>query len=137
MSRSNVRANWRIWPWSTVQLETAARRQQRREDVQAVRPDAPPARRPTPRLPSHQLLVRGGFIRPIGAGLYAYLPLGWRVVRKIEAILRDEMERVGGQEVLMPLVNPADLWRETGRYASSARSSFASPTERTASSSSR
>lgn len=65
---------------------------------------------------SHKLLVRAGYIRQIGAGIYSYLPLGWRVIRKIEAILRDEMDGIGGQEVLMPLLNPGELWKESGRW---------------------
>lgn len=65
---------------------------------------------------SHQLLLRGGYARQVGAGLFSLLPLGHRVVRKIEAIIRDEMEKVGGQEVLMPVVVPKELWEESGRY---------------------
>jgi prolyl-tRNA synthetase len=65
----------------------------------------------------HQLLQRAAMVRQIGAGLFAYLPFGWRTIRKIEAVLRSEMELVGGQEVSMPVVNPAELWKESGRYA--------------------
>ncbi|MEJ7763668.1 MAG: proline--tRNA ligase [Thermomicrobiales bacterium] len=65
---------------------------------------------------SHQLMVRAGMIRPLGAGLFSLLPLGWRVVRKVEQIVREEMDAIGGQELLMPVVHPADIWRETGRY---------------------
>jgi prolyl-tRNA synthetase len=65
---------------------------------------------------SHRLLVRAGFIRQLGAGLYSYLPLGWRSVRKIEQILRHEMDLAGGQEVLLPALQPAELWRESGRW---------------------
>ena len=65
----------------------------------------------------HQLLQRAAMVRQIGAGIFAYLPFGWRTIRKIEAVLRSEMELVGGQEVSMPVVNPAELWRESGRYA--------------------
>src|SRR5436305_1464733 len=65
---------------------------------------------------SHRLLVRAGFIRQLGAGLYSYLPLGWRSMRKIEQIIRCEMDLAGGQEVLMPALQPAELWRESGRW---------------------
>jgi prolyl-tRNA synthetase len=69
-------------------------------------------------LPSHQLLVRAGMIRPLAAGIYSYLPLGWRVLRKIETVLRQEMETIGAQEVMMPVVHPAELWQATGRWQS-------------------
>jgi prolyl-tRNA synthetase len=65
---------------------------------------------------SHQLLMRAGFIRPLGAGIFAYLHLARRSMAKIEAILRDEMDKIGGQEISMPVVQPADLWKETGRW---------------------
>lgn len=65
---------------------------------------------------SHQLMLRAGFIRRIGAGIYTYLPLAWRTLRKIEAIVRAEMDAVGGQEILMPIVQPAEIWQETGRW---------------------
>jgi prolyl-tRNA synthetase len=65
---------------------------------------------------SHQLLMRAGFIRPLGAGIFAYLHLAKRSMQKIEAILRDEMDRIGGQEISMPVVQPADLWKKTGRW---------------------
>ena len=65
---------------------------------------------------SHVLLLRGGFIRRVASGLYTWLPLGVRVVRKVEAIIREEMNRRGAQEVLMPVVQPAELWRESGRW---------------------
>ncbi|MGI8644137.1 MAG: proline--tRNA ligase [Thermomicrobiales bacterium] len=65
---------------------------------------------------SHQLMLRAGMIRPLGAGIFSLLPLGWRVVRKVEEIVRQEMNAIGGQEMLMPVVHPADIWRETGRY---------------------
>ena len=67
---------------------------------------------------SHQFLVRGGYIRPVSAGIYDLLPCGKRIVAKIEAIIREEMNRIDGQEVLMPVVLPASLWEESGRYAS-------------------
>ncbi|WP_456289546.1 proline--tRNA ligase [Paenibacillus sp. AK002] len=65
---------------------------------------------------SHQWMLRGGYIRQTAAGIYSYLPLGWRVLRKIEAIIRQEMDSAGGQELLMPAVQPAELWKESGRY---------------------
>jgi prolyl-tRNA synthetase len=64
----------------------------------------------------HALLLRAGFLRRIGAGIYSLLPLGYRIQRKIEAIIREEIDRIGGQELLMPVVNPAELWEDTGRY---------------------
>jgi len=67
-------------------------------------------------LPSHKLMVRAAMIRPVGAGLFSLLPLGWRVNRKVEQIVREEMDTIGGQELLMPLVQPADIWRATGRF---------------------
>ncbi len=66
---------------------------------------------------SHKLMVRAGLIRQLGAGLWTYLPAGWRVVRKVEAILREEMESIGCQEMLMPILQPAEPWKKTGRYA--------------------
>ncbi|MGQ9494452.1 MAG: proline--tRNA ligase [Anaerolineae bacterium] len=65
---------------------------------------------------SHQLSLRAGLIRPLATGIYSYLPLGWRVRRKIERIMREEMDAIGGQELCMPVVNPAEIWRATGRY---------------------
>ncbi len=65
---------------------------------------------------SHRLMLRAGMIRKVAAGIYTYLPLGLRVLRKIETIVREEMNRAGAQEVLMPIASPAELWRETGRW---------------------
>lgn len=65
---------------------------------------------------SHKLMLRGGFIRKLAAGIYNYLPLGLRVLKKIELIVREEMNAVGAQELLMPVVLPAELWKETGRW---------------------
>jgi prolyl-tRNA synthetase len=65
---------------------------------------------------SHQLLLRAGFIRQLAAGVFTYLPLAWRSLRKIEDILREEIDAIGGQELKMPVVHPADLWQETGRW---------------------
>jgi prolyl-tRNA synthetase len=66
---------------------------------------------------SHRLLVRGGFIRQVSAGIWTYMPLGWRVHRKVEQVIREEMDAIGGQEMLMPVLTPAELWKETGRYS--------------------
>ena len=65
---------------------------------------------------SHRLMLRAGMIRKVAAGIYIYLPLGLRVLRKIERIVREEMDRAGAQELLMPIASPAELWRETGRW---------------------
>ncbi len=65
---------------------------------------------------SHQLMLRAGMIRKLASGLYSWLPLGLRVLRKVEAIVREEMNRSGGQELLMPAVQPAELWQESGRW---------------------
>jgi prolyl-tRNA synthetase len=67
-------------------------------------------------MPSHRLSLRAGLIRPLASGIYSYLPMGWRALRRIEAIVRDEMDAIGAQEMLMPLVHPAEVWRATGRY---------------------
>ncbi len=78
-----------------------------------------PVLRETPseaQIVSHRLMLRAGLIRQEAAGIYAWLPLGFRVLRKIEQIVREEMERAGAVEILMPTLQPADLWRETGRY---------------------
>jgi len=65
---------------------------------------------------SHKLLVRGGFIRQVSAGVWTFLPLGWRVHEKIVQIIREEMDAIGAQELLMPVLTPAELWKATGRY---------------------
>ena len=65
---------------------------------------------------SHQLMLRAGMIKRLGAGIYNYMPMGLRVIRKVEAIIRDEMVRAGAVELLMPVVQPAELWQETGRF---------------------
>ncbi len=65
---------------------------------------------------SHKLLLRAGFIQPLGAGIYSYLPLARRSMDKIEAIIRQEMNAIGGQELTMPVVHPGDLWQQTGRW---------------------
>lgn len=65
---------------------------------------------------SHQLLIRGGFIRKLASGIYSWLPIGLRVLRKIEAIVRQEMNQAGAQELMMPIIQPAELWQESGRW---------------------
>ncbi|MBE9188970.1 proline--tRNA ligase [Gloeocapsopsis crepidinum LEGE 06123] len=67
-------------------------------------------------IPSHKLLLRAGYIRRIGSGIYAYLPLMWRVLQKVSQIVREEMNAIGAQECLLPQVQPAELWRESGRW---------------------
>jgi prolyl-tRNA synthetase len=65
---------------------------------------------------SHKLLVRAGLVRQLGAGMWTYLPAGWRVHRRVEQILREEIDAIGGQEMLMPVLQPAELWRRSSRY---------------------
>ena len=65
---------------------------------------------------SHRLMLRTGMIRQSSAGIYSWLPLGHRVLRKIERIVREEQDRAGALELLMPTIQPADIWRESGRY---------------------
>jgi prolyl-tRNA synthetase len=65
---------------------------------------------------NHKLLVRGGFVRQVTGGVWTFLPLGWRVHRKIEQIIREEQDAIGAQEMLMPVLTPAELWQKTGRY---------------------
>ncbi len=67
-------------------------------------------------IPSHRLLLRAGFIRPLAAGIFSYLPLGRRSLDKIEQIMRAEIDAIGGQEVTMPVVHPAEVWKESGRW---------------------
>jgi prolyl-tRNA synthetase len=66
-------------------------------------------------IPSHQLMLRAGMIRPLGSGVYSFLPLGFRLVKKVVEIIRDEMDEIGGQEFHLPALNPVELWEETGR----------------------
>jgi prolyl-tRNA synthetase len=73
---------------------------------------------------SHQLLVRAGMIAQEAAGIYSYLPLGWRVLKKIESIVRDEMDKAGGQEVMLPVLQPLELWQQSGRDVSFGKSLF-------------
>lgn len=65
---------------------------------------------------SHQLMLRAGMIRKLSSGLYSWLPMGLRVLRKVEAIVREEMNKAGAQELLMPVVQPSNLWQESGRW---------------------
>lgn len=65
---------------------------------------------------SHEYLLRGGYIRPLAAGIYSYLPLAVRALTKVSQIIREEMNAIGGQEILMPVVHPAEIWQESGRY---------------------
>ena len=73
---------------------------------------------------SHQLLLRAGMIAQEAAGIYSYLPLGWRVLRKIENIIREEMDKAGGQELMLPVLQPFELWQQSGRYVSFGESLF-------------
>jgi len=78
-----------------------------------------PTERETPsdaEVVSHRLMLRAGMIRKLTGGIYSYLPLGYRVIKKVERIIREEMDRAGAQEVLLPAVQPAELWRESGRW---------------------
>jgi prolyl-tRNA synthetase, family II len=68
-------------------------------------------------IPSHKLLLRGGFIRRLSPGIYAYLPLMWRVLRKVAQVVREEMDRAGALETLLPQLQPAELWQRSGRWA--------------------
>ena len=67
-------------------------------------------------MPSHRLLVRAGYVRQLGSGIYSLLPLGFRVNKRVEQVVREEMDRIGCQEMEMPVVHPADVWRASGRY---------------------
>ncbi len=67
-------------------------------------------------IPSHQLLLRAGFIRKSSNGMYTYLPLAWRVIKKIENIIREEMDKKGAQEIMMPIMQPAEIWQQSGRW---------------------
>jgi prolyl-tRNA synthetase len=66
-------------------------------------------------IPSHRLMLRAGMMRPLAAGIYSYLPFGWRAAKNVMTILREEMDRIGGQELYMPCLNPISIWEETGR----------------------
>ena len=65
---------------------------------------------------SHKLMLRAGLIRKAAGGVYSYLPLGWRTIRKIQQIIREEMDAAGGQEIAMPIIQPSELWKESGRW---------------------
>src|SRR6476660_1827902 len=65
---------------------------------------------------SHKLMTRAGMIKKLGAGIYNYMPVGLRVIRKVEAIVREEMNRAGAVELSMPVIQPAELWQESGRF---------------------
>jgi len=73
---------------------------------------------------SHQLMLRTGMIHQVAAGVYSYLPLGWRVLRKIEQIIREELDKIGGQEVMMPVLQPFELWEKTQRHHAFGKSLF-------------
>src|SRR6516225_2406035 len=73
---------------------------------------------------SHKLLLRAGLIRKLSGGVYTFLPLGLRALHKVEHIIRQEMDRAGAQEVLMPALQPTDIWRESGRYETAAEVLF-------------
>ena len=83
---------------------------------------------------SHRLMMRAGMIKKLGAGIYTYMPMGLRVIRKVEAIVREEMNRAGAVELPMPVVQPAELWQETGRFQDMAPNCCASRTGTTATS---
>ena len=65
---------------------------------------------------SHRLMVRAGLVRQLGAGLWTWLPAGYRVIKRVEAVIREEIDAIGGQEMLLPVLQPAELWQRTGRY---------------------
>ena len=67
-------------------------------------------------MPSHRLLLRAGYVRQLGAGIYSLLPLGFRVSKRVEQVIREEQDRIGAQEMEMPVVHPAEIWKESGRY---------------------
>src|SRR5246127_2886929 len=78
----------------------------------------PPLKKPPAdaKVTSHKLMTRAGMIKKLGAGIYNYMPMGLRVIRKIEAIVREEMNRAGAVELTMPVVQPGELWAEAGRF---------------------
>ena len=67
-------------------------------------------------MPSHRLLLRAGYVRQLGAGIYSLLPLGFRTNKRVEQVIREELNAIGGQEMEMPVVHPAEVWKESGRY---------------------
>ena len=74
---------------------------------------------------SHRLLVRAGLIAPLAAGVYSMLPMGWRAIRKVETVIRDEMDKAGAQELHMPVLQPVEIWQESGRHAAFGETLFA------------
>src|ERR1700730_18950642 len=70
----------------------------------------------SPEAISHTLMVRAGLVRQLAAGIYLYLPVGLRVIEKVNAIIREEMNRIGGQELTMPVLHPAEIWQQSGRW---------------------
>src|SRR5258707_7284087 len=83
----------------------------------------PQTRAPTPKeapaeaeVPSHIFMMRGGYMRKVAAGIYSFLPLGWKVVQKVSRIIREEMNRAGASEVFLPAVIPGELWQESRRW---------------------
>ena len=68
------------------------------------------------KIKSHQLMLRAGMIKQSSAGIYSWLPLGFKVMKKIESIVREEQNKIGAQEMLMPTIQSADIWKESGRY---------------------
>ncbi|HXX64701.1 MAG TPA: proline--tRNA ligase, partial [Bacteroidota bacterium] len=69
-------------------------------------------------IPSHQLMIRSGMVRALAAGVYTFLPLGLRAIAKVMRIVQEEMNRIGGQEFLLPALSPVELWEQTGRVKS-------------------
>src|SRR5215203_6321001 len=67
-------------------------------------------------MPSHRLLLRAGYVRQLGSGIYSLLPLGYRASQRVTEVIREEINAIGGQEMEMPVVHPADVWRQSGRY---------------------
>ena len=67
-------------------------------------------------LDSHRLMLKAGMIYQVSSGIYSYMPLAWRSLRKVEQIIREEMDTVGGQEVRMPVMQPQEIWDDSGRY---------------------
>ena len=65
---------------------------------------------------SHQILLKGGYVKQLAAGIYSYLPLGYKIIKKIENIVREELDKIGCTELLMPALQPKDLWTESGRW---------------------
>ena len=65
---------------------------------------------------SHIYLTRGGFIKQLSSGLFSFLPLGFKVLKKIEQVIREELDKIGAQEIIMPVIHPAEIWKKTGRY---------------------